>query len=466
MAVSAGALNGTPNAPYSDDRLVIATADLYGSDHELGKFLADSLITDLSRSKALQPLERATVQECFVKLAFAADKALTAGDVRKIGAAAEADRVVVGSYMVRNDTIVINVRVLDAKTGLVVPGGAMSISGSHNELLKITHKLARQLHKQLTSTDLLIEDSEPATTTPLIAGTVESATKQPNPAVDDLQVLKSQGLIPVNARANAPLTDADLSTLVKNVCKCVTLQSETAATLSQTSGPVTRVRALAALVKLLVSPDDLANYRSAPPNRMPSDVGQLPIWGEPFLAAAVDQDWWPSDRQFCGKDIATWAFVGAILTRLPLHQSPVRVDVAARSEPTISSIPDNDSEPYTGLVIDALDMRLERAMGPRIIDEAGRVIYPDPGHVPSDDYVQDHGMVSYYLQLAEAKRAGKHPLVIHALKVSDIGHDDITVSNDAGELIREANRRGKFLWKWSVAVLGGKGEPVAKTPGQ
>ena len=457
-----------PNASASVVRLVVATADLSGSDRDLGKFLADTLITDLARSTVLQPLERATVQECFGKLEFAADRALTAGDIRKLGAAAEADRVLVGTYMVRNDVIVINARVLDARTGLVMPGGAMSVSGNNNDLLGVTHKLARQLHKRLTDTDLIIEDADPAVAPPAgkTFGVTEAASIPVQPVVDDLQILKSQGLIPVSAHANAPLTEADLTALLKSVCKCVTPQSDTIATLTQNSGPVTRIRVLAALVRLLVAPDDLANYRIAPPNHMPSDAAQLPAWGQPFLAAAVDQEWWPTDRPISGKDLATWAFVATVLTRLPLHQSPVHVDLAHTTEPPILSAPDADSEPYSGLVIDALGFTVERAMGPRIIDEAGRVIYPDPGHVPSDDYVQDHGMVSYYTVLGDAKRAGKHPLVIRATKVSEIGHDDLIVSTEAGELIREANRRGKFLWKWSVAILGGMTQPVAQIPAQ
>ena len=219
------------------------------------------------------------------------------------------------------------------------------------------------------------------------------------------------------------------------------------------------------MVKLLVASDDLANYRTAPPSHMPSDASQLPVCrSEPFLAAAVDQEWWPSDRLICGKDPATWAFVAAVLTRLPLHQSPVHAGLAS-AEPIVASAPDMDSEPYTGLIIDTLGFNVERAMGPRIIDEAGRVIYPDPGHVPGDDYIQDHGMVSYYSALSEAKRAGRHPLVIRAAKVSEVGHDDITITTEAGELIREANRRGKFLWKWSVAILGGKPQPSSSASG-
>jgi len=87
------------------------------------------------------------------------------------------------------------------------------------------------------------------------------------------------------------------------------------------------------------------------------------------------------------------------------------------------------------------------------------VVYPDPSHVPSDEYVMDHGMVSYYATIPESKRAGKHPLIVRAIKVSDIGHDDFIISNETAALIHEANKRNNFLFRWSVGVLTVK-QPV------
>jgi TolB-like protein len=450
------------------ERLTVTAADFTGADKELGRFLTDTLLTDLAQSTQLQPLERATTEQAFEKLHLPSDRPLTAPEARRLGEAAEAQRILVGSFLQHDGQVTINARMLDAKTGLVIPGGAMNVTGDRRSLLSLTHRLASQLHKKLTGVDLVLEE-EPAHESTHEAH-LDPAAVDPPPApavpTDDLAALRQSGLIPPTAHANSALSDHDLSVLVHNVGQRVALQSDSALTLTQ-AGPVTRIRALAALVKLMVASDDLANYRAAPPDHMPSDMAQVPAWGVPYVAAAVDQGWWHADRALNAKEPATWSFVATLLTRLPLHDEPSHDGDShdgpahhEEEEPVATSLPDQDKAPYTGLVVDALNFNVVRAMGPRILDEDGHVVYPDPGHVPSTDYIEDHGMVSYYGSLEAAKRAGKHPLVIHALKVSEVGHDDIIFSNEAAELIREANRRGKFLWKWNVAVLGGTGQPA------
>lgn len=449
-------------------RLVVAVTDLSGSDRELAKFLTDAIVTDLSRSKVWQPLERASVLENYRTLDFAPDRALSAADVRRLGTSTGADRVLVGAYILRDEQLTIDLRMLDAHTGLVIPGGATNAAGNRRDILSITHRLANQLHQRLTNTDILFEEPTSTAVSAAVAapehgasaiGLASSGVR--TGVLDDFQKLISQGLIPQGVQPNSILTDSQLALLVKRVAKYVTLPSESASVLTQNTNPVIRIRALAALVKLIVGPDDLANYRSAPPNQLPPDAAQIPAWGGPFLSAAVDQQWWPAEKRICGKEPATWEFIVAVLTRLPLHFSSAPTETVGAREVAASTL-NQDEELYTGLVIDALDMNVQRAMSPRILDEAGHILYPDANHVPEDDFVQDHGMVSYYASLPEAMRAGKHPLVIRAASISELGHDDITVTNEAAQLILEANRKSKFLWKWNVAVVAGKSQLTAK----
>jgi hypothetical protein len=272
--------------------------------------------------------------------------------------------------------------------------------------------------------------------------------------VDDFARMKQLGLVPMNARETGVLSDADLVLLIKNIAKLVKPQSDAATVLSQTTGEVTRIRAMAAMVRVMVSAEDVANYRAAPPERLPADYASVPTWGAPYVAAAVDQRWWPADKTVDSKDPANWGFVVQLLVRFPIVPAVEVPAAPARPETLVL-----DAEPYTGLIIDALDFSVERAMGPRILDEAGNVVYPDPSHVPSDEYVMDHGMVSYYATIPESKRAGKHPLIVRAIKVSDIGHDDFIISNETAALIHEANKRNNFLFRWSVGVLTVK-QPV------
>jgi hypothetical protein len=105
----------------------------------------------------------------------------------------------------------------------------------------------------------------------------------------------------------------------------------------------------------------------------------------------------------------------------------------------------------TGLVIDARGLILNRAMGPRILDEDGNVLYPDPKNVPEMSVLQDRGMVAYVREPADAPRSGKEPLVVAALSVAGAGRDDIVVSREAAAAIRRANERERILNRWAVS---------------
>ena len=58
--------------------------------------------------------------------------------------------------------------------------------------------------------------------------------------------------------------------------------------LTQSSGPVSRMQALTGVVKLLVPTGDLISIRSAGSRAVP-DAALIPLWGQPYLAAAVDR---------------------------------------------------------------------------------------------------------------------------------------------------------------------------------
>ena len=142
-----------------------------------------------------------------------------------------------------------------------------------------------------------------------------------------------------------------------------------------------------------------------------------------------------------------------MLEHLPLeerHES--RTNAASASEKETG---DADSETFTGLLIEAAHLNPQRSMSPRILDEDGQVVYPDPKHLPDDDMLQDIGMASYYKVGQNATRAGEHPLVVKGIGCRGPIKCDIVVSRDTAEQIRRANRAGKFLWKWSVAILYG-----------
>ncbi|HLK60231.1 MAG TPA: FlgO family outer membrane protein [Chthonomonadaceae bacterium] len=435
---------GKPDPP---ERMTVAISNLTGADKELGAFLAETLLTDLARSDQLQPLERAEILQAFTDLQLPAASPLTPAQARQLGQQVHATRIIVGSYMVQEGQIIINARLLDAQTGLIIPGGAMNVSGDRKDLLGVTHRLARQFHKRVTGSDLQLEEPTRVQTATDKSAPPSDMPPSLLPAPDELEPLRQSGLIPQTAKANEGLSERDLTGLVKTISKRVETHPEGLITLTDTAAPVTRLRALSALVKLLVSPEDLTTYRTNLPATMPPDADQIPAWGVPFVAAAIDQGWLVPDKAIRYRDQASWGFVAAVLSKMPIRESQAPSNASPDPAPT------EDNEPYTGLILDARDFKVERTMSPRLLDEDGHIVYPDPKHIPTDDYVGEHGMASYAISAENAKRAGKHPLVVKVLSLAEGTHDDLVVSSETAARIRDANKRDKFLWKWNVVIL-------------
>ncbi len=433
-------------------RTPVAIFEFAGADREMGRFLADTLRTDLSRSVSLAPGEEGEVTQALADLELAPGATLTPLQVRQIGRRVHADRLVVGSFLNQNNRVTINARLLETQTGLVVPGGAMNVEGDRQSLLTLTHRLARLFHKRITGEPLDLPDPSAEPSAPYSGD--DSALRPLQPALpeDSLEALRSTGLIPASARANGVLQEADLASVVRRVASRVATQTVNAVTPTQAVGPVSRLRALTALVKLLVSPVDLAAYRTASPREMPPDMAAVPLWGAPFLAAAVDQSWWSADKPMRPRENATWAFVAALLEKMPISKGDAP---AAATGPVVDRFPadSQNAGAYTGIVVDAREFMLSRDMNLRILDDTGKVVYPDPRHIPDADYLQDNGMAAFITASDDTARVGAHPLRVRALDVAGPGHDDVVVSQETADRIRSANRQNHFLWRWKVAVL-------------
>ena len=241
--------------------------------------------------------------------------------------------------------------------------------------------------------------------------------------------------------------------------------------------PVSRLRALIALVKAggFVIPSAAGNADSL--SGLLPDAARVPLWAARYVSVAVHRGLLPLYRPLHGDADADWGFVGAVAHRLNAvtqlaRRSPggnfravpgpaqaraasgPRVTPAflpARSEGTSAVAPSLAAQViYTGLLIEARDLPIQRTMSARIVDTDGQQVYPDPLHVPDIDYIEDHGMADYYHSGATAARAGGHPLVVRALTVSG---DAIVVSALTAAHIREEERRDGFLRLWRVGIL-------------
>jgi hypothetical protein len=103
----------------------------------------------------------------------------------------------------------------------------------------------------------------------------------------------------------------------------------------------------------------------------------------------------------------------------------------------------------TGLVIDARGLSVTPALQPRILDEAGKVLYG--AAYLSDDARKSKGVASYFQSLDSAKKSpvvGEKPLVIKAAKVNG---SDVILSADDIKKLAESNNA--YLAEGRVAIV-------------
>lgn len=443
------------NTVTADARtMTIAVADFTGNDKELGRFIADSVLTDLAQSSSLSLVERTEIRQAFSELKLQATGLTEPKKIKELGRLVSADRLLVGSFLMRDNKIFVNARLLDVRTGRLSAGGAASVTGSKEDLLSISHRLARLFHKRLTGTELKLDDEQESKARPRadVASMEEEGNGVPTqkPFDDSLTPLREKGLIPLLARPNQALTERELSALIGRVIRSMTRQTENPITLTQPTAPVTRLRALASLVKVAVQPGIVASYRDNLPDSMPPDTNAIPSWGSPFVAAAIEQGLWNAAQPLRAREQATWAFVGAIMEQMGL------LDTAPLTLSSRNTSREADADSYTGLIVDATDLNLKRCMSPRILDENGRVLYPDARHLPDYDFLLDNGMASYCESAPKANRAGNRPLIIRAIDVTGSLDGDLVVSSRTAQKILAANERGRFLSRWAVCFLVGR----------
>lgn len=270
----------------------------------------------------------------------------------------------------------------------------------------------------------------------------------------------SSAILPVNARTEAIVFEKDLTALCHRIgvkLGSVSAKSPVVASASA-SPPVSRLRVIAALVKLMVAPDSLEAYKTELPDGMPEDQGMIPEDVMPYVAAAVSEGW-VTTEPLKGRQTATWGFVRALLARIPtLGVAPEKSKAApklARDEKPASETASSEEvsdEKFSGLIVDVGGMKIERSMSPRILDADGQVVYPDVAHVPDPDTVLDKGILDYTPAIEKSKRAGDKPLVVKATKID---FKDVYVSNEDAALIRKANKRAKFIETWQVCIVSG-----------
>ncbi len=258
---------------------------------------------------------------------------------------------------------------------------------------------------------------------------------------------QASGLVPASATPGRTVTEADLASLIRRVQAFLDSPKEGAVTVSNPKAPVSRVQAVAALMKLAMSRDEIASSQGISEDSLLPDFKQTPAWGRPFVTAAIAQDWWPAAKTFTPNGVANWFFVATILEKMPLAAAAPPTGAAVTAPGKLAP----EAGAYTGLVIDARALLLKRDAFVRILDPSGAQIYPDPKALPGETFQHEHGLADYITDLAQAKRAGANPLVEKAEKTVN---SDIYVSAEVAARLRAADQKGHFVPRWAVAILG------------
>jgi TolB-like protein len=171
LLISLGALCAhSPLAASADDQAArgveaqsvsVAVADFTGDDRAIGKFISDTLLTDLSQSRQMRLVERGEIQKAQNELRLNDGLQFEPQQIRTLGRMVRADRIVVGSYLIRDSQVMVNARLLDVATGRVVTGGAANSVGDAKSMFGVVHRLAHLLHRRITGADLVIDGEGP-----------------------------------------------------------------------------------------------------------------------------------------------------------------------------------------------------------------------------------------------------------------------------------------------------------------
>ena len=114
---------------------------------------------------------------------------------------------------------------------------------------------------------------------------------------------------------------------------------------------------------------------------------------------------------------------------------------------------------YTGLIVDARGLNLQRGMSPKIYSESGQLIYA--GVAVSYGFLQEAGIASYGQELnpdllrriQPDDTVKVSPLVVHALNVEGTTESSVTISDVDAQAILDALNTYDFLAHYSVVFL-------------
>lgn len=153
-------VTGFSQAARSDDGVgafqavthpLVAVSPFSGENPALGRYLSDALLADLAQSRYIRLIAGGENQRS--QNEYSPDPR---GDqqLRPSGRTSQADRLLVGSYLIRDKQIMLNAHLVDARSGRLVEGAGANVTGDANSLLTAVHRLAHLLHRKITGKDI------------------------------------------------------------------------------------------------------------------------------------------------------------------------------------------------------------------------------------------------------------------------------------------------------------------------
>jgi len=120
----------------------------------------------------------------------------------------------------------------------------------------------------------------------------------------------------------------------------------------------------------------------------------------------------------------------------------------------LADIPASGAAKNTGLIIDARGLKALPALGPKLMDEGGQVLYS--AEFLDKASLESNGVVGYFKDMGaakKAKRVGASPLVLKALKLSAEGKTDLVLSNADAQRLRNPESNLKYLTEGRVIIV-------------
>jgi hypothetical protein len=142
-----------------------------------------------------------------------------------------------------------------------------------------------------------------------------------------------------------------------------------------------------------------------------------------------------------------------------LHQNVTVTEQLARLWE--SRLREKEQPLYTGLVVDARGIGLERGMSPRIYDTSGRLIFAGEGY--SHDQLIRRGIAAYVRSLEDATTHSRLavspdypmrlPLVLDAQQAIGLPPTAVVVGEEDGRRIRQATDQYDFLGRFAIIFV-------------